>query len=101
MGSTVTIKIAGDHPAPQEDVRVPIGSLLDAGKGPGVWVITGEPAKVSWCPVAIHEVDDDGARVAGHLKQGDLIVALGAHLLREGEPVRVVTDVATAAGTAP
>lgn len=98
LGSTVTITIAGiagDDAAARDAFRVPIGSLFDAGKGSGVWVIAGEPAKVSWRPVAIDELDDDGARVTGQLKQGDLIVALGAHLLREGEAVRVATDVAT------
>ncbi|MBW8723251.1 MAG: efflux RND transporter periplasmic adaptor subunit, partial [Polaromonas sp.] len=48
----------------------------------------GEPAKVSWRPVTVQRLDDDSARVAGALKEGDRIVALGAHLLREGEAVR-------------
>ncbi|MBI2382982.1 MAG: efflux RND transporter periplasmic adaptor subunit [Gammaproteobacteria bacterium] len=95
LGSTVTIRIAGEQP--QDSLQVPIGSLFDVGKGPGVWVIDGEPAKVSWRPVAIHELEDDGARVSGALKQGDRIVALGAHLLRDGEPVRVAGEVAAAA----
>jgi hypothetical protein len=34
-------------------------------------------------------MDDDSARIAGSLKQGDRIVALGAHLLHEGDQVRV------------
>jgi len=95
LGSTVTIRIAGEQS--QDGLEVPIASLFDMGKGPGVWVIDGEPAKVSWRPVAIHELDDDGARVSGALKQGDRVVALGAHLLRDGEPVRVVGEVAAAA----
>jgi RND family efflux transporter MFP subunit len=99
LGSTVTVRIAGEQP--QDSLQVPIGSLLDAGKGPGVWVIDGVPAKVSWRPVAIHELDDDGARVSGALKQGDRIVALGAHLLRDGDPVRVAGEVAVAAGANP
>jgi len=97
LGSTVTIRIAGEQA--QDSLQVPIGSLFDMGKGPGVWVIAGEPAKVSWRPVAIHELDDDGARVAGELKQGERIVALGAHLLRDGEPVRVAGEVVAAAAT--
>jgi RND family efflux transporter MFP subunit len=95
LGSTVTIRIAGEQS--QDGLEVPIASLFDMGKGPGVWVIDGEPAKVSWRPVAIQELDDDGARVSGALKQGDRIVALGAHLLRDGEPVRVAGEVAAAA----
>lgn len=97
LGATVTIQIAGEPPTVQDGLQVPIGSLFDAGKGPGVWVIDGEPAKVTWRPVAIQRLDDDGARIAGRLKQGDRIVALGAHLLREGEHVRVAGQAAAAA----
>jgi RND family efflux transporter MFP subunit len=97
LGSTVTIRIPSGNAASQTGLQVPMGSLFDAGKGPGVWVIDGEPAKVSWRPVVVQHLDDDSARIAGQLKQGDRVVALGAHLLREGEPVRVATqDVAVA-----
>lgn len=96
LGATVTIQIPdGPSSAAQGGLQVPIGALFDAGKGPGVWVITGEPAKVSWQPVTVQHLDDDGARIAGQIKQGDRIVALGAHLLREGAQVRV-TDQAVA-----
>jgi len=78
-----------------------MGSLFDAGKGPGVWVIEGEPAKVSWRPVKVQRLDDDSARVAGSLKQGDRIVALGTHLLREGEQVRVAGQATAVAGAQP
>ena len=88
LGTTVTIRIPDAQSSTQSTLRVPIGALLDAGKGAGVWVVSGQPAKVSWRPVSVKQLDDDGARVAGSLKQGDRIVALGAHLLREGESVR-------------
>jgi len=89
LGSTVVIQIPDGHAVGQSALHVPIGALFDAGKGPGVWAITGEPAKVSWRPVALQRITDAGAYVAGQIKQGERIVALGAHLLREGEPVRV------------
>jgi RND family efflux transporter MFP subunit len=95
LGATITIQIPDGHSSTQDGLQVPIGSLFDAGKGPGVWVINGVPAKVSWRPVAIQRVDDDSVRVAGQIKQGDRIVALGAHLLREGEQVRVVGQATT------
>jgi len=90
LGATVTIEIPDAHSSGQGGMQVPIGALFDAGKGPGVWVIQGEPARVSWRPVSVQHIDDDGARITGEIKQGDQIVALGAHLLREGEPVRVI-----------
>ena len=91
IGSTVTIQIPDGRSA-QGGLQVPIGALFDAGKGPGVWAISGEPAKVSWKPVEVQRLDDDGARIAGQLKQGDRIVALGAHLLREGQQIRVAVQ---------
>lgn len=99
LGTTVTIQLPDGHSSAQDGLQVPIGSLFDAGKGPGVWVINGEPAKVSWRPVAIQHVEDDSARIAGQLKQGDRIVALGAHLLREGEQVRLAGQATTVASS--
>lgn len=94
LGTTVVIQIPDGHSSGQDGLYVPIGALIDAGKGPGVWVIHGDPAKVSWRPVAVQRLNDAGAYVAGQIKQGERIVALGAHLLREGEQVRVADQAA-------
>lgn len=96
LGSTVAIRIADGNASAKDGLQVPLGALFDAGKGAGVWVIDGEPAKVSWRPVAVQRIDDAGAYVAGQIKPGERIVALGAHLLREGEPVRVAGPAAAA-----
>jgi RND family efflux transporter MFP subunit len=89
LGATVTVEIPDARVALQGGMQVPIGAVLDAGKGPGVWVVNGEPARVAWRPVTVLQLDDDSARVSGTLKQGDRVIALGAQLLREGEQVRV------------
>lgn len=102
LGATVTIQIPDAGITAQDSLRVPIASLLDAGKGPGVWVIEGEPAKVTWRAVKVQRLDEDGGYITGQLKQGDRIVALGTHLLREGEQVRVASQAAaTAPGVTP
>lgn len=89
LGATVTIRVPQAAPASHGGLRVPVTALYDGGKGPGVWVVHGSPAKVSWRPVAVQHIDDDSASVAGQVKEGELIVALGAHLLQEGARVRV------------
>lgn len=89
LGTTVVIQIPDGHASGQDGLHVPMGAVFDAGKGPGVWVVQGEPEKVSWRPVTVQRMDDAGATIAGQIKQGERIVALGAHLLREGEQVRV------------
>ena len=76
---------------------VPMGALHDAGKGPGVWLVQGQPAQVTWRPVAVQRLGDDVAIVTGPLKSGERIVALGAHLLREGQAVRLVAESVVAA----
>lgn len=98
LGTTVTIRIPVGQTTAQGDLQVPLGALVDTGKGPGVWVIDGKPAKVAWRSIAVQRLDDESARITGPLKQGDRIVALGAHLLREGEQVRIAQG--TAAATA-
>ena len=98
LGATVTIRLPDDARAtPQAGLQVPIGALLDGGKGPGVWVVAGEPAKVGWRPVTVEHVDDDSARVSGALRQGERVVALGAQLLHDGDVVRVAAPAATLA----
>lgn len=102
LGATVTVRIADGHSGGNGGLQVPIGALFDAGKGPGVWVIDGNPATVAWRPVTVLRVGDEGARVAGRLERGERIVALGAHLLREGEQVRIAgRSAAATAGAGP
>lgn len=88
LGSTVTLRIA-DGKAAQPALAVPMAAIYDSGKGPGVWVVAGTPATVSWRAVQLLGLSDDSATVSGGLKPGEQIVALGAHLLHEGEEVLV------------
>jgi RND family efflux transporter MFP subunit len=102
LGATVTIQIADGRAGEHGGYQVPVGALFDGGKGSGVWVINGNPAKVAWRPVTILRMNDESAHVTGRLRQGERVVALGAHLLREGEQVRLVSrSAATTAGAAP
>lgn len=89
LGSTITVAIADGQAVNGNDVQVPIAALHDAGKGPGVWVVAGDPGQVTWRPVTIQALNNaETARVTGALQAGERIVALGAHLLSEGQQVR-------------
>jgi len=88
LGSTVSVQISDGRPAPA--LRVPMGAILDPGKGPGVWLVEGETPRVTWRAVDIAGLTGEAASVVGNLKAGDRVVALGAHLLHEGEPVRLI-----------
>ncbi|PBP91627.1 efflux transporter periplasmic adaptor subunit [Pseudomonas syringae] len=88
LGSTVSLDIAAGKPA-RQSLAIPIAALHDPGRGPGVWVIAGTPAQVTWRAVQLLGVSDDSANVSGGLEAGEQVVALGTHLLHDGEQVRV------------
>src|SRR3989449_4948909 len=87
LGSTVSIQISNGRSVPA--LQVPLGAIFDAGKGPGVWLVEGETPRVTWRAVQIAGLSSEAASVVGNLEAGDRVVALGAHLLREGEHVRL------------
>ena len=77
---------------------MPIGAIFDPGKGPGVWLVEGKTPQVAWRAVQVAGLSDEGASVVGNLKAGDSVVALGAHLLHEGEHVRMAESEAGKSG---
>src|SRR5213594_4293291 len=87
LGSTISMQISDGRSAPA--LQVPIGAIFDPGKGPGVWLVEGETPRVTWRDVQIAGLSGEAASVVGNLKAGDRVVALGAHLLHEGEHVRL------------
>jgi RND family efflux transporter MFP subunit len=87
LGSTISIQIPMGDSA--RALEVPIGALFDPGTGPGIWRVEGETPRVRWRRVHVAGLGDEAAAVTGELEAGDRIVALGAHLLHEGEPVRL------------
>jgi len=87
LGSTISIQISDGQRDPA--LQVPIGAISDSGKGPGVWLVEGETPRVTWRTVQIARLSDEAASVVGNLKVGDPVVALGAHLLHEGDHVRL------------
>ncbi len=102
LGATVTVRLAEDGAGQSAGLQVPAGAVFDAGQGAGVGVVSGNPARVAWRRVRVRGIGDDTARVEGELKTGDRVIALGAHLLHDGDAVRIdgaPQVVASAAGT--
>jgi RND family efflux transporter MFP subunit len=99
LGATISIQIppiqAPDGPS-GPPVRVPIGAIFDPGSGPGVWLVESQTHRVTWRSVQLSGLSDEAAFVVGDLDPGEQVVALGAHLLREGEHVRLPGVEATA-----
>ncbi|HET6222950.1 MAG TPA: efflux RND transporter periplasmic adaptor subunit, partial [Dongiaceae bacterium] len=74
-----------------EAAEVPLGALYDDGKSSGVWVVDPKSSSVSLRAVQVRRFAEETAIVSG-VNAGERIVALGAHLLHEGERVHVADD---------
>ena len=86
LGSTITIR--ANVPGQAAAMTVPLGAIYDRGQGAGVWVVGGQ-GTVSWRPVKLAAVSEETAVVAAGLQPGERFVALGAHMLHQGEAVRM------------
>lgn len=87
LGATVTIQLAASGGT--SAMTTPVAAIIDRGKGPGVWVLNPEAHTVSFQPVKVLRLGNEDATVSDGIHPGEQIVALGAHLLSEGEQVRV------------
>jgi RND family efflux transporter MFP subunit len=87
LGATVTISLTDGKAAPA--MEVPLAALFDNGHGPGVWVVAGTPLTTTWRPVRVVALGEETATIADGLRRGDRFVSLGAHVLHQGQAVRV------------
>jgi len=86
LGATVTVHLSSHAGA--DTFQVPVASILDQGKGPGIWLLNPSISTVSFQPVQVRQLDEELATISGNLRPGQQVVALGAHLLRDGQRVR-------------
>jgi RND family efflux transporter MFP subunit len=87
LGATVTVHLSGD--AGTDMLQVPVASVLDQGKGPGIWVLNPSTSTVSFQAVEVRQLGEEQATISGNVHPGQQVVALGVHLLRDGQHVRV------------
>lgn len=85
LGATVTVRVATKGTG--EATEVPLGALYDDGKSTGLWLLDPATSSVSFHAVQVRQIAAETAIVEG-VRSGERIVALGAHLLHEGERVR-------------
>lgn len=90
LGSTISVRF--DAPGQAAAISVPLGAIYDRGHGPGIWIVAGQGSpKVSWRPVKLTAIGEENAIISSGLRPGERFVALGAHMLHQGEPVRIDT----------
>lgn len=100
LGSTVTVTLApqGQGQAQTPALLVPLSAINDTGRGPGVWIVRAGPRPaVAWRPVRIAAIGEESATLSGGLNPGERFVAMGAHMLHQGEVVRLMAPAPGAA----
>ena len=88
LGSTVTLRLRAA--AATGSVAVPLGALHDDGRRTGVWVLDPAGAVVRFRPVQVRQLGAEEALVEG-VAMGEQVAALGAHLLHDGQAIRLAT----------
>ena len=85
MTATVAMRIDGQDAA----LLVPLTALTEADSAPVVFVVDVDMKTVRRTPVTVAGTTDEGVRVAGGLKAGDMVVTAGVQFLRDGMRVRL------------
>jgi RND family efflux transporter MFP subunit len=91
LGSTVTITLVTKQNSGNQFVRVPAGAIYDRGNGPGVWIVD-DKSEVKFRSVTIASIGKEEVVVSGGVQAGEKVVALGAHLLHEGQVVNLPNE---------
>jgi RND family efflux transporter MFP subunit len=90
LGSTVTIHLPLS--SSEGSAEVPLGAIDDEGKGPGVWVLDAKALMVSFHPVRIAQLGGENVTLADGVRIGDQVIAIGGHLLHDGQQVRLADN---------
>src|SRR5438445_334914 len=91
LGSTVTITLVTRQTSGNQSVRLPVGAIYDRGSGPGVWIVN-DKSQVKFRFVQIASIGQEEVVVSRGVDAGEKVVALGAHLLHEGQVVNLAKD---------
>lgn len=90
LGATVTVRLESNEANGGIHLcEIPIGALFDDGSGSSVWIINPETATLVRRPVVVAKLGSETALIRSGLKLGEQILALGAHLVSEGERVQL------------
>lgn len=89
LGSTVSVELKETG---ETLLQVPLSSIYEDGRTAGIWIVNPNNSAVSLRKVSIKHVSSEFAFVEGEVGQDEQIVALGAHLLHEGELVKVADN---------
>jgi RND family efflux transporter MFP subunit len=87
LGATVTVRLPAV--ASENAIAVPNAAVIDRGAGPAIWIVNKSDSTVSLHRVRVVRIDEEETYIDDNVPSGAEVVALGAHLLSEGQTVRV------------
>jgi RND family efflux transporter MFP subunit len=91
LGSTVTVGLLTKQTSGSQCVQLPVGAIHDRGNGPGVWIVD-DKSEVKFRSVTIASIGKEEVVISRGVQAGEKIIALGAHLLHEGQVVNVPNE---------
>jgi RND family efflux transporter MFP subunit len=89
LGDTVSIAL---NTASEARLQIPLSAVYDDGQAQGVWIVNPNNSTVSLRKIQVQQTSAEFAWVSGQIRQDEQIVALGAHLLHEGEQVKIADN---------
>lgn len=89
LGATVTIFPKLRNEQRMAAIKLPTSALRQDGQSTAVWVLDTKTMTVASQPVQIATADGNEAVVAGGLKDGQLVVSAGVHVLSPGQKVTI------------
>jgi RND family efflux transporter MFP subunit len=87
LGMSATVTIADASPSV---ARLPLGAILDDGKGASVFIIDPRTKELVRRNVTIAGYDAQDAIISSGLSEGDAVIGLGVQKLHDGDLVRPV-----------
>jgi RND family efflux transporter MFP subunit len=99
LGKTANIVLSTS--SIQQLVRLPLSAVMSDAKGALVWVVNAAGDRVERRPVGVRAFEQETALVDRGLTGGERVVTLGAHMLYENKPIRIVESKSLASAEAP
>lgn len=87
IGMTATVRLT--RPGRGAVARLPLGAVLNTGRGPAVFVVEAD-GTLALKPVTVAAFGEETALVSDGVRDGDRVVTLGAQKLEPGARVRTV-----------
>jgi multidrug efflux system membrane fusion protein len=89
MTGEAVLQPRGQASAEADPTTVPAAAIFHRGKDPAVWVVRPQDSTLELRSVTVARYGERDAVVTAGLKDGETVVAAGAHTVYEGERVRV------------